>query len=107
MLQKQKSDSTLNLLVRRAIKEADLMEVCSEAYRVVYDPTTATVTCQGSLRHRGDAEYQSVLKLFSEVASQAPKTITLQLRQLQFLDGNGVNVLFKQQLMPDMILELA
>jgi hypothetical protein len=71
------------------------MEIQGETYRIAYDATTAVIIFQGSLRLHEGPEYQSLMKLFDEVAAYKPETITLQLRELEFLDRTGLNVVFK------------
>lgn len=71
------------------------MEVNGENYRVTYDPKTATLTCQGSLRLYGATGYVSIVDLFNKVADQKPSTITLNLQDLQFLNSSGINALSK------------
>ncbi len=71
------------------------MQVRGEGYSVAYDPATATVTFQGTLRLRGAAEYAPIVQLLDEVVAAAPETITLNLAALRFLNSAGINVLFK------------
>ena len=71
------------------------MEVKGDSYRVVYDPTTTTVTFDGTLRLRGMTEYDPIVQLLDNVVAQEPDTITLDLRELQFLNSSGINILFK------------
>lgn len=71
------------------------MEIKTQDYSIYYDPTTATVNGQGSLRLNGMEEYAPIVKLLNEVAEQQPSTITLNLRGLEFLNSSGINVLSK------------
>jgi hypothetical protein len=71
------------------------MEISGENYSISYDPTTATVTCQGSLRLFGTEGYEPIVKLFSDVAQAKLPNITLDLRNLQFLNSSGINVVSK------------
>jgi hypothetical protein len=71
------------------------MEVNGENYRVTYDPQTATLTCQGSLRLYGSTGYTSIVDLFNKVADQKPPTIILNLQELQFLNSSGINAFSK------------
>ncbi len=71
------------------------MEIKHEDYQVTYDPATATVTCQGSFRLRGSAEYASIVEVLNEAADAKPETITLDVRGLKFLNSSGINTLSK------------
>jgi hypothetical protein len=71
------------------------MEIKTQDYSIYYDPTTATVNSQGSLRLNGMEEYAPIVQLLNEVAEQQPATITLNLRGLEFLNSSGINVLSK------------
>lgn len=71
------------------------MEVCGEDYRVTYDSTTATVLCQGSFRLYGVAGYEPIAELLNHVADQQPETITLNLKELEFLNSSGINTISK------------
>jgi len=71
------------------------MEVKGTNYHVTYEPVTATVSFQGTLRLRGLNEYDPIAQLLDEVVYAEPAEITLDLRDLQFLNSSGVNILFK------------
>src|SRR5262249_33299303 len=71
------------------------MEISHENYRVKYDVAAATVVCQGSFRLRGPEEYAPILELLTQAAEAKPATLTLDLRQLQFLNSSGLNTLSK------------
>lgn len=70
------------------------MDITHQDYQVQYDEAAATVRCSGSFRLHGD-EYQSVLDLLTEAADAKPSTLTLDLRDLQFLNSSGINTLSK------------
>jgi hypothetical protein len=69
------------------------MEIKGENYVIAYDPTTATVTFQGTLRLQDMIEYSRILQLLDEVAVRKPETITLDLGKLRFLNSSGFSVL--------------
>jgi hypothetical protein len=71
------------------------MEITHQNYQVRYDAATATVICQGSFRLRGTEEYAPILELLTQAAEAKPVTLTLDLRQLQFLNSSGINTLSK------------
>ena len=71
------------------------MKIQSEDYSICYDPVTETVSCRGSLRLNGVDEYAPIVQLLDDLAEQEPPTITLNLRELEFLNSSGINVLSK------------
>ena len=71
------------------------MEITHEDYQVTYDAVTATVICQGSFRLRGPEAYTPILELLTQAANAKPATLTLDLRQLRFLNSSGINTLSK------------
>jgi hypothetical protein len=70
------------------------MEIKHEDYFVSYNPKTYVVTCAGTFRLRG-SEYESITELLNKVADDNPETITLDVRELQFLNSSGINMLSK------------
>jgi len=71
------------------------MEIKGKDYDVSYDAKSETVSCQGSLRLSGKDEYAPIVQLLNEVADREPTTITLDLRQLKFLNSSGISMLSK------------
>jgi hypothetical protein len=71
------------------------MEIKSTDYSICYDSGTETLNCQGSLRLNGIDEYAPIVKLLNDVADQEPPIITLNLRDLEFLNSSGINVISK------------
>jgi hypothetical protein len=71
------------------------MDIKTDDYSVAYDPTTQTIAFAGSLRLSGTEEYTAVTELLSDVADQAPETITLDLKNLEFLNSSGINMFSK------------
>lgn len=98
------------------------MEIKGDKYRIVYDPNTTTIRCEGSLRLYGAdgfmtisafeqnriakessptqkqpsrEGYASIMELLTEVADQKPATITLDLRKLEAMNSSGINVFSK------------
>lgn len=71
------------------------MEIKTEDYGMGYDPTTETVSCHGSLRLNGIEEYTPIVQLLNDVLDSTPPTITLDVRNLEFLNSSGINVLSK------------
>lgn len=71
------------------------MEVTGNNYRVWYDPANVVVSFEGILRLSSAQEYQPIEELLEKVLLTEPKTITLDLRALSFLNSSGINVLYK------------
>ena len=71
------------------------MELSHADYHVTYDPSTATITCQGTFRLQGNAEYDTILQLLMVAADTKPPALTLDVRALQFLNSSGINMLSK------------
>lgn len=71
------------------------MEITHDDYYVRYDSDLATVTCQGSFRLRGSEEYAPILQVLMDAADAKPATLTLDLRELRFLNSSGINILSK------------
>ena len=95
-----------------------MLEIAGSDYRISYDPLAHCVTFRGVLRlygthgyvslnefHRSHSPtapqkssnskvgYSSIMKLLEDVIEQAPDSIMLDLRELQFLNSSGINVL--------------
>lgn len=71
------------------------MDIKTETYEINYDDATKTICFQGSLRLSGMEEYKPIVQLLHEIAEQKPSHITLNLRELKFLNSSGINVLSK------------
>lgn len=70
------------------------MEIKGEEYKVLYDPSTHTVTFQGTMRLHGN-DYNDIVKLLQDIVDEKPATATMDLRKLEFLNSSGINHLFK------------
>ncbi len=71
------------------------MEIHGDNYDINYDSGTATLTCSGSLRLYGPTEYAPILELLNGVVEERPPAITLNVRDLKFLNSSGINTLSK------------
>jgi hypothetical protein len=71
------------------------MEIKTEDYSIWYDSVTETAIFQGSLRLSGMEEYAPIVKLLNDLVESEPPKITLNLRELEFLNSSGINVLSK------------
>ena len=72
-----------------------IQDIQGDNYSVEYDPSTTTVHFHGSLRLGGMAEYQPIADLLTQLADQEPASITLDLKDLKFLNSSGINMLSK------------
>lgn len=67
-----------------------MIEIKGEDYSVIYKPETQTVTLTGIIRLPGN-NYQDIAKVLHQVAAQQSNMITLDTRQLEFLNSSGIN----------------
>ena len=72
-----------------------MVEIKNEDYSISYESETVTVSFHGSIRLSGMDEYAPIVNLINDVAEQNPPTITLNLRQLEFLNSSGISMLSK------------
>lgn len=71
------------------------MVIQSDDYEIQYLPETNEVVFQGSLRLSGAEEYQPIVDLLESLIDDQPRHILLDLRQLDFLNSSGINILSK------------
>ena len=75
------------------------MEIKGKEYEVVYDRAVSTVTFTGELALMGMGEYPPIATLLDqsleEAVNQEPSQLTLDLRELKFLNSSGINVISK------------
>ena len=71
------------------------MEIKGDNYHVVYHPEHETIMFGGTLRLYGAEGYQPIQDLLNTVAEQKADLITLDVRELQFLNSSGINILSK------------
>ncbi|MEG4351556.1 hypothetical protein QUA70_15915 [Microcoleus sp. LAD1_D5] len=72
-----------------------IQEIKGEDYSIQYDPESVTATFQGELSLSGPPEYAPIVELLDEVANREPPTITLNLKQLDFVNSSGISMLSK------------
>ncbi|MEG4106373.1 slr1659 superfamily regulator [Microcoleus sp. S13_C5] len=72
-----------------------IQEIKGEDYSILYDPESVTVTFHGELSLSGPAEYAPIVELLDEVANPGPPTITLNLKELEFVNSSGISMLSK------------
>lgn len=66
-----------------------------ENYTVQCDDQTATIKFQGSLRLSGPDAYAPINQLMGDLLQQKPDLITLELRDLKFLNSSGISMISK------------
>jgi hypothetical protein len=74
-----------------------MKEISSTNYSLIYEETESTVTFSGSFRLNGTAEYEPISNLLNEVMQETPPppVFKLDVRELQFLNSSGINMLSK------------
>jgi len=70
-------------------------EVKGEDYIVQFDPDSVSVYFQGELSLSGATEYAPITNLLNEVAESEPHTMTIDLRNLVFVNSSGISMLSK------------
>ena len=69
------------------------MEIKTDDYRIWYNSETKTVNFQGLLRESEIADYQPIEQLLDKVMAQELPTITMNLKELEFLNSSGMSIL--------------
>jgi hypothetical protein len=72
-----------------------IQEIKGEDYTVTYDSDSATVKFKGELALGGPKEYAPINNLLNEVVTSNPKTMTIDLKELAFLNSSGISMLSK------------
>ncbi|MEH2350870.1 MAG: STAS domain-containing protein [Nostoc sp.] len=70
-------------------------EITTENYLVQYDATSTTVNFKGKLSLGSSTEYEPIINLLNDVAKTEPLTMTIDLRELAFLNSSGISMLSK------------
>ncbi|MFB2979127.1 hypothetical protein [Microseira sp. BLCC-F43] len=73
----------------------EIQDIQGENYKVICEMATGTVNFEGWLRLEGMAEYAPIVDLLNKVTANTTPTITLNLKELQFLNSSGINMLSK------------
>lgn len=71
------------------------LTIKEDDYSVHYDLDSHTVVFAGELQLSGMDDYASIMTLLDDVVQQEPATLTLDLRQLEFLNSSGINMLLR------------
>lgn len=69
------------------------MRVQGKNHSVEYDSETATVICRGTLNPRGKEGYAQIAELLGDVVDEVSGDISLDLRELEFLNSTGISTL--------------
>jgi hypothetical protein len=72
-----------------------MIEIKTENYNIVYDRASQSIIFNGSLRLNSSEEYGSISELLNNVLKEEPKKITLNLKELAFLNSSGISILSK------------
>ncbi|RKZ48532.1 MAG: hypothetical protein DRR16_13420 [Candidatus Parabeggiatoa sp. nov. 3] len=71
------------------------MEIKTDDYAVTYDPETAIVVCKGSLLLSSAEEYAPILDLLTTAADEQSTKLTVDVKELEFLNSSGINTFTK------------
>ncbi len=72
-----------------------IQEIKDSDYLVQYDPESVTINFKGILSLGGPKEYKPIADLLNQTAASEPPEITLNLRELEFLNSSGISMLSK------------
>ncbi len=72
-----------------------MTDILTDDYSVKYDQASNSIICKGAFRLNGVAEYAPIAQLLTDVINQKPAEIILNLKELQFLNSSGINILSK------------
>ncbi|MCM0590023.1 MAG: hypothetical protein HEQ35_13590 [Gloeotrichia echinulata IR180] len=70
-------------------------EVQGDDYQVQYNSTSAIVDFKGEISLGGPKDYEPIVNLLNQVADLALPSITLNLKELAFLNSSGISMLSK------------
>jgi hypothetical protein len=71
------------------------LEVKSNDFHVQYEPESATVYFQGEISLGGAADYKPIVDLLNQSTSAEAKIITINVKELRFLNSSGISMLSK------------
>ncbi|RRR65962.1 MAG: hypothetical protein EI684_21630 [Candidatus Viridilinea halotolerans] len=74
-----------------------IVQIQGEEYMVEYDPASHTLTLRGTVRLQNSDEYAPITELLQTAhdAASAAGQLTLDFRQLQFLNSSGISMISK------------
>lgn len=70
-------------------------EIKDSDYLIQYDSESTIVSFKGELSLGGPAEYEPIANLLHEVLEAEPQVMTVNLRELEFLNSSGISMLSK------------
>ncbi|MBX2865287.1 MAG: hypothetical protein KTR27_17190 [Leptolyngbyaceae cyanobacterium MAG.088] len=70
-------------------------ELSDDNYSVIYDANTVTVKFSGQLVFRGYGECAPIMELLLAIVATEPAVITLDLKEVIFLNSSGINMFSK------------
>lgn len=70
-------------------------EIKDQDYAVQYNSDSSIVDFIGLLSLNGAQEYAPIAKLLNKIATEEPDEMTLNLKQLEFLNSSGISMLSK------------
>ena len=73
----------------------EIKDFKTEDYQVYYKQEAQTIVLSGSLRLSGLEETNPVVKLLNDVLDENPENLIFDLRDLEFLNSSGINMLSK------------
>jgi len=72
------------------------MEINADKYSINYNANDGVVTCSGSLLLNGMQEYEPIFQLLKNAAlERREKDLTVDIRDLKFLNSSGINMMTK------------
>lgn len=75
--------------------DIEIKNIETTEYQVSYDDDTKIIVCKGALRLNGMEGYQSIINFLGKVADKKPPKIYFNMKELNFLNSSGINVLSK------------
>ena len=70
-------------------------EIKGDGYTIYYDADTIVVTFQGELALAGPKEYGPISELLNAVIDSGPEVMTIDLKELAFLNSSGISMFAK------------
>lgn len=73
----------------------DDQSIETKDYKIDYDPESTTIQFTGELSLNGASEYDPIKKFLDGIAESDPSHLTLNLRELSFLNSSGISLITK------------
>jgi len=71
------------------------LEVKGNDYQVQYEPSSSTVFFKGQIALGSPKEYTPIVNLLAQAANSESSTLTLNVKELAFLNSSGISMLSK------------